>query len=219
MIFIDCSLCFIGAVVDGRLTIGIAKFDRNYEGEEDCTNFLQDQIVESIRDATDSVVTSDTIVPFCGEWALVSSQIMSHLIGSSQQQSEMKGLIKKAATYLVKYPHLSLPGGQGETLFRAISKYPPKILVQELEKASGMHDLKKRYEDFLHNDYIYFYLLSYRISYVVGKACIKAWVTKVHMHFQNSVACVMSEMPKSISKVQSSYDSELVQIHYINCTP
>ena len=51
-------------------------------------------------------------------------------------------------------------------------------------------------------------MIYYRVSYVVGKACMKAWVTKVHVHFQNSVACVMNEMPKSISKVQNGYESK-----------
>ena len=90
-------------------------------------------------------MTGDMIVPICGEWASVSSQMMSYLMSDSQKHPEMKHLIEKAATCLMKYPNLSLPGGQGQSHLDSLIKYLPKILVGELEMASGMSELKKRY--------------------------------------------------------------------------
>lgn len=83
------------------------------------------------------------IIPICGEWALAGSKLANCLI--TDPKGEKGARYDDAVLVLQKYPHLSLPGGQGQSCNDAIrTLYPPVDLVQKLENISGVTDLKAR---------------------------------------------------------------------------
>ena len=100
-------------------------------------------MISSIEDATEETVTDDTIIPMCGEWALAASRLASCLI--SDPDNEKQERLEDAVEALQNFPHLSLPGGQEQSLKETIQNLEPKALIALLEKASGVSDLKSRY--------------------------------------------------------------------------
>ena len=100
-------------------------------------------MTDSIKDATKTDVSDDTIIPLCGEWALSASRLASCLI--SDPCSEKQERLEEATAALESYPHLSLPRGQEQSPKDAIHNLEPMALITHLEKASGISDLKARY--------------------------------------------------------------------------
>ena len=137
---------------DGRLAVGVTKFDANYTSFKSSRRSrrsnhitvekVRENMIASIRDATGSVVSEDTVVPLCGEWALAASRLAECLI--SDPDEELQERRKEAISALESYPHLSLPGGQQQTHGAVIQSLNSKDLVKHLENASGIHDLKSR---------------------------------------------------------------------------
>ena len=133
---------------DGRLAIGVTKFDRFYcyqalkkqthRGALTVEN-VKEKLISSIKDTTGTMVFKDTIIPLCGEWALTASRLASCLI--SDPNNEKKKRLEEAVDALAWYPHLSLPGGQDQSPEEAIE---PMDVIDHLEKASGISYLKKR---------------------------------------------------------------------------
>ena len=72
-----------GALTDGRLVVGIMKFDINYTSdpsEEPMTvDGIRQDTVSSIKEATSINVSEDSILPLCSKWALTSRHQACHL--------------------------------------------------------------------------------------------------------------------------------------------
>ena len=140
----------LGAFIDGRLTIGITKFDRSYSslssGKKGAVTVVEakDSIAESIRKAIDvHMVGSDNmIIPLCGEWALASSRLASCLIWDQKRETEARK--KEAACALRGHPDPSLPCGQGQKPHEAVMTHPPIRIIQEIDTISGIFKLRER---------------------------------------------------------------------------
>lgn len=142
-------------MMDGRLVIGITKFDTNYKQlpgksrRRGCrfphisVENVREKMVASIKDATGTEIPEDIIVPLCGDWALAASRLASCLI--SDPDKELEERKEEAATALAYDPHLSLPGGQEQSQIEAIKYLEVNELICKLEKASGIHNLKARF--------------------------------------------------------------------------
>lgn len=141
---------------DGRLAVGVTKFDTNYtssisrrrsrRSNHITVEKVKENMIASIKDATGSEVSEDTIVPLCGEWALAAGRLANCLI--SDPEHELQERKEDAISALEKYPHLSLPGGQQQTQKELIQSLSSKDLIKHLENASGICDLKSRYYSF-----------------------------------------------------------------------
>ena len=139
------------ALRDGRLVVGVTKFDTIYcnksrkharRAAPTTIKKVRERLVTSIKEATGTDVCDDTIVPLCGEWALAASRLASCLM--SDPNNEKQDRLEEAAEALESYPHLSLPGGQEQSPKEAIKTLQPIALIDHLEKASGVADLKAR---------------------------------------------------------------------------
>lgn len=51
-----------------------------------------------------------------------------------------------------------------------------------------------------------------RISYVVGKACVKVWATKIHAQLQNCVYGVKKTIKETGTKKERTYRGEQIKI-------
>ena len=150
----------LGALIDGRLTIGITKFDRNYislsSGKKGAVTVdaVKDSVAESIRKATDvhMMGSNDMIIPLCGEWALASSRLASCLIWD--QRGEIEERQEEAACALHGHPDPSLPCGQGQKPHEAVMKHTPIKIIQEIDTISGIFELRARLVD---NYYFYWH--------------------------------------------------------------
>ena len=137
-----------GAIADGRLTIGITKFDTVYESSKKKKDTASPEMVvervrESIEDATGALVSDDMIIPLCGDWALAGSKLASSLISDPNRDKSER--YEVAAEALQKFPQLDIPGGQGQSFIDAVTKlYPPEDLVEKIENISGISQLKAR---------------------------------------------------------------------------
>ena len=140
---------------DGRLAVAITKFDTNYSSSKSrrrgrkstqattTVNEVRKNTITSIKDATETEVSPDTIIPLCGEWALCASRLANCLI--SDPDNEIEDRQEDAAKALEKYPHLSLPGGQEQSYADVVKSLSHADLVMHLENASGISDLKARF--------------------------------------------------------------------------
>ena len=137
---------------DGRLAVGVTKFDNNYAAAKSkrhgrrasnvSVEKVKEKMIESIRDAVKIEVPGDTIIPLCGEWALSASMLANCLLGDPD--TEIKERAEEASCDLEKYPHLCLPRGQGQSQNEAIRQLEHPALIEHLEMASGITDLKSR---------------------------------------------------------------------------
>lgn len=139
----------IGAIADGRLTIGITKFDTNYDSTKIkkktavTVEMVKERVMESIENATGAMVSDDMIIPLCGDWALAGSKLASSLISDPNHDKDER--YRDAAAALQHFPHLDLPGGQGQKYIDTIMRrYPPEDLVEKIESVSGISQLKAR---------------------------------------------------------------------------
>ena len=145
------SYFYTASLSDGRLAVGVTKFDTIYSNKSrrrgrravpTTVEKVRENLVTSINEATDTVISDDTIIPLCGEWAMAASRLASCLI--SDPTDEKQERLEEAAQALENYPHLSLPGGQEQSPKDTIMSLQPIVLIDHLEKASGVADLKAR---------------------------------------------------------------------------
>ena len=145
---------------DGRLAVAITKFDANYSSSKSkrrgrkSTRTTAEEVrkntIASIKDATDTDVPVDTIIPLCGEWALCASRLANCLI--SDPDNEIEDRQEDAVKALENYPHLSFPGGQEQSYAECIKNLNHTDLVMHLENASGITELKTRFVAFISSD-------------------------------------------------------------------
>ena len=137
---------------DGRLAVGVTKFDNNYcastrssrrQTRQISVEKVKEKMIESINDAVETEVSADTIIPLCGEWALSASMLANCLEGDPND--EIKDRADDAVRALENYPHNTLPRGQGQSLKESIQQLNHEVLIQHLEIASGIADLKSRF--------------------------------------------------------------------------
>ena len=150
LINLFCMSLVSGIIGDGRLTVGITKFDQHYLNSKRkrrgaiTVEMVKERVVNNIEEATGAVIPDDMIIPICGEWALDGSRLNNCLI--SDPKTELSERYEEAAKVLHQYPELSLPGGQGQTYSEIVcQQYPPLDLVEMIESISGITDLKARY--------------------------------------------------------------------------
>lgn len=138
---------------DGRLAVGVTKFDIVYSNKSRkharraapvTVEAVSKNLVTSIKDATGTDISNDMIIPLCGEWGMAASRLASCLISDAIDEEQKRLAVEEAAEALDKYPHLSLPGGQEQSPKEAIRSLDPMALIDHLEKASGIGDLKAR---------------------------------------------------------------------------
>ena len=139
--------------MDGRLAIGVTKFDTIYSNKSrrrsrraapTTVEKVRENLITSIKEATGTDISDDTIIPLCGEWAMAASRLASCLISDPIDEKQKKLAIEEAAEALENYPHLSLPGGQEQSPRDAILSLQLMTLIDHLERASGVADLKVR---------------------------------------------------------------------------
>ena len=144
------TIVHTGALTDSRLVVGITKFDLNYTSNHSqrrgsrsiSVDVVRQSVVSSIKEATSVDVSEDNVLPLCSEWALTSIKLASSLVNEDNDIKKAK--LQEALSSLEKYPHHdSLPRGQGERLTEV--NYDPHKVIECLDKASGIHDLKKWY--------------------------------------------------------------------------
>ena len=141
-----CSIFLLGALLDGRLVIGITKSDSVFDigpgsvSKEE----LKEQLFQSIKSSTGTEVSRDIIIPVCGEWFLKDWELIGWLMSHTEKDEKPPNIIKKAKKALEKY-QLQLPSGQNQTMKQAIKEHDPKILLRQLEEASGMSSMKSRF--------------------------------------------------------------------------
>ena len=153
MVLIVLFISTLGAIIDGRLTIGITKYDRSYSslssGKKGAVTvgMVKDSVAESIQKAINvhMMGSDDMIIPLCGEWALASTRLASCLIWD--QRKEINKRRKEAACALCSYPNLSLPCGQGQKPVEAVMMHQPITIVQEIDTISGIFELRARLDD------------------------------------------------------------------------
>ena len=154
------SIFITGAFIDGRLVIGITKFDANYEDmheqdhemiavtEDSCRDKVQ-AIMDAIRSENPSKMVDFgrmIVIPLSGIWARNSKELEMSLEYDPADKKE-KNL--KKATKALKYDpklHEYLVCGQGEKHKKAIQRMNPKEVVQRLNVASGITKLTEKYE-------------------------------------------------------------------------
>ena len=131
------------------MVVGISKFDTFYDSQRPekrgrskpiSREYIQKEAVESINTATGIPVSSDdTVVPLCGQWALAGERLY-------RNEAKTPEAVTEARKYLEMYPDPSLPGGQEQSLS---GECHHSDVVLQLERASGMFDLKERYNNAL----------------------------------------------------------------------
>ena len=137
-------LSLIGAISDGRLIIGITKFDGIYEDESSITEkVIKQKVIQSIRDAAGVSLPEDVVIPFSGRWALKDCKLIYQLKNSDDHQIPIQVL--RRVIEALERDHVSLPVGQGQSQEDAITRLRPKELVKMLETASGISNMKTRY--------------------------------------------------------------------------
>ena len=154
MIFLDSyhNVFHTAALRDGRLAVGVTKFDtiysnkarkRSRRGAPTTVEEVRENLVTSIKEATGIDIPDDSVIPLCGEWAMAASRLARYLNSDPIYENQKKEAVEEAAEYLEDYPHLSLPGGQEQSPKDAIKSLQPMALIDQLERASGVADLKK----------------------------------------------------------------------------
>ena len=75
---------------------------------------------------------------------MAASKLASCLICDPIDETQKKLAIEEVAEALEKYPYLSLPVGQEQSPKDAIKSLQPMALIDLMERASGVTDLKAR---------------------------------------------------------------------------
>ena len=77
-----CELLLLpsAALSDGRLIIGVTKFDNVYEDDDPASiETVKQKIMQSVATATGISLPEDVIIPLCGKWALSNSNLIHQL--------------------------------------------------------------------------------------------------------------------------------------------
>ena len=132
----------VGAIVDGRLTVCVTKFDlmrqKGASSEE-----VKEKAIESIEQTTQLKISKNLVIPVCGDWAMSGSKVAKSL-ESGHYQDWLDNVLKALE---VSHSLLDVPCGQGEDIQDALrSNFDPSALVQMLESICGFDELKKRYK-------------------------------------------------------------------------
>ena len=155
MLSVTVQVIFIiiaAALTDGRLVIGITKFDNNYKQLIGCSSRCSTLTVEeakeemtaSIKNATGIDVKENVIIPLCSDWAMAASRL-AFCSNNHTGKGELARARNMAEAALQCYPHNCLPSGQEQSPAEAIKDLPNHKLIDELEKASGIHTLTTRF--------------------------------------------------------------------------
>ena len=141
-------ITYAGALTDGRLLVGITKFDLNYtsvcpqrrgQSRSISIDNVRQSVVRSIKEANVDI-NEDSVLQLCSDWALISTKLARSLV--DENDDVKKEVLKEALSSLEKNPHSDhLPRGQGESL--ADVNHDPHRVIECLNKASGIHTLKK----------------------------------------------------------------------------
>ena len=151
------TLTYAGALTDGRLVVGITKYDVNYTSESVCPqrqgqsrsitiDGVRQNVVRSIKEATSVDINEESVLQLCSNWAMMSTKLARSLV--DENADVKREMLKKALSSLEKHPNSDhLPRGQGESL--ADVNHDPHKVIECLNEASGIHTLKKWYILFL----------------------------------------------------------------------
>ena len=132
------------ALSDGRLIIGITKFDNIFEDEDpDPVEMIKQDVIRSVEATTGVSLPEDVIIPLCGKWALSDSKLIDQLNNIEDDGHVPPECICEVIAALER-DHVPLPVGQGQTQEEAIANLDPKEIVQKLEKASGISSMRAR---------------------------------------------------------------------------
>lgn len=141
------SFC-IGAITDGRFTVGITKLDQILVKRHEMSEQEVKQIViDGIKEKTGCTVSRDTVIPLCSEWALVASSLASCLEDAHHDVQELLEKTVEKALSILEANHFLLNEafGQGEDVKEALRmRFDSFKLVQMLEDISGVAALKER---------------------------------------------------------------------------
>ena len=144
---IHFSWCHLGAISDGRLTVGITKFDILSADVENDINGIKDELkestVKSILEATKETVHKSTIIPLCNKWALTASKLNGCSLRGIHNKERKEMALR---TLEMCSGSLDIACGEGQTMGEAIrSEYKSgQDVVNALEKVSGIAELKTR---------------------------------------------------------------------------
>ena len=185
--------------------VGITKFDLNYtsvrpqrrgQSRSITIDDVRQNVVRSIKEATSVDINEDSVLQLCSDWALISIKLARSLVDENNDVT--KEMLKKALSSLEKHPHSDhLPRDQGESL--ADVNHDPHKVIECLNKASGIHTLKKWYILIAICIILMFNFISSRIRHVVEVACVKAWATNLCNQLKscadrvNKCICVVSK--------------------------
>ena len=136
----------LDALLDGRLVIGITQLDSLYDDGPDSVSKveLKEELFQSIKTCTGTKINRDTIIPICGKWILKDRKLIGWLMSHQEKDEKPPHIIEAARKALERY-ELQLPSGQDQTVEQAIKKHDPKMLLEQLEEASGMSSMKSRF--------------------------------------------------------------------------
>ena len=132
------------ALSDGRLIIGITKFDNTYEDDDPVSvESVKQETIQSVVDKTRVSLPEDMIIPLCGKWALTDSDLINTLNSVEDGCAVPPRCIYSVVSALERH-RVSLPVGQGQTQEEAIAKLSPKEIVKKLEGANGISSMRTR---------------------------------------------------------------------------
>ena len=145
IILIELILLPSAAFGDGRLIIGVTKFDHIYEDDDPASiETVKQNIIQSIVTATGVSLPEDVIIPLCGKWALSDSEFIHQL--NAVEDGRVPPQCIQSIIAAFKRSHIldPLPAGQGQTQEEAIAQLGPKEIVKKLEIATGISSMRAR---------------------------------------------------------------------------
>ena len=157
IIFIQCieivhtifTVMSVAALYDRRLIVGITKADTLHDDDDVPVNdsTSEEEVIaklrKSIKSATGTEIYKDLIVPVSSKWSLSDTNLTDWLRNHSNCDKKPCEIVKAAVKALEKR-HKLLPVGQDETVEGVITKMDPKALLEMLESASGIPNMKAR---------------------------------------------------------------------------
>lgn len=150
------NYCFTitGAIGDGRLIIGIGKFDSNfiYRTQDTREDSLTEEAVRlKVTKNLEKISIKNTsnlnIIPLSGIWALAASKLATCL-ANDQSDGNFEKILEDAQRMLEMCPNADLHGGQDESQRDLVRKLDPQAVIERLHRASGFNLLTQRYIKF-----------------------------------------------------------------------
>ena len=142
-----------GAIQEGRLIVGIAKFDDSFKASASTRrrrqapiseDSVKSKVIQSVDNIIQGVKVSDeNIIAVSGSWGLAASMLYSTTVHDTSQEviDERLAAGQKA---LEEYPNIDLPGGQDQSQRELINQLDSNEVVKMLDTLSGFNNLKKR---------------------------------------------------------------------------